>query len=39
LKRARDVAIGVPVLLVWQAQEGQRAFDSQARKLQLRQRR
>jgi len=39
LKRARDVAIGVPVLLVWQAQEGQRAFDSQVRKLPLRQRR
>ncbi len=26
LKRARDIAIGVPVLLVWQAVEGQRAL-------------
>lgn len=26
LKRARDIAIGIPVLLVWQAVEGQRAF-------------
>ena len=25
LKRARDVAIGIPVLLVWQALEGNRA--------------
>jgi len=26
LKRARDVAVGVPVLLIWQAMEGKRAF-------------
>ncbi len=26
LKRARDVAIGVPVLVAWQAMEGRRAF-------------
>jgi glycosyltransferase 2 family protein len=26
LKRARDIAIGVPVLLIWQAFEGQRAL-------------
>jgi putative membrane protein len=26
LKRARDVAIGVPILLIWQAAEGRRAF-------------
>ena len=26
LKRARDIAIGVPVLLLWQAVEGQRAL-------------
>ncbi|MDE2181994.1 MAG: flippase-like domain-containing protein [Alphaproteobacteria bacterium] len=26
LKRARDVAVGVPVLLFWQAMEGKRAF-------------
>jgi len=26
LKRARDIAIGVPVLLIWQAVEGQRAL-------------
>jgi hypothetical protein len=26
LKRARDIAIGVPILLVWQAAEGGRAF-------------
>lgn len=25
LKRARDIAVGVPILLMWQAQEGQRA--------------
>src|ERR1700694_4834735 len=31
-KRARDIAIGVPVLLIWQAAEGQRALSSQARK-------
>ncbi|HWX68094.1 MAG TPA: lysylphosphatidylglycerol synthase domain-containing protein [Steroidobacteraceae bacterium] len=27
LKRARDIAIGVPVLLMWQAAEGRRALD------------
>jgi putative membrane protein len=26
LKRARDIAVGVPVLLIWQAVEGQRAL-------------
>jgi hypothetical protein len=26
LKRARDIAIGVPVLLLWQAAEGRRAL-------------
>jgi putative membrane protein len=26
LKRARDVAVGVPILLLWQAVEGRRAF-------------
>jgi hypothetical protein len=26
LKRARELTIGIPVLLVWQAMEGQRAF-------------
>lgn len=26
LKRARDISVGVPVLLIWQAAEGQRAF-------------
>ncbi len=26
LKRARDIALGVPVLLIWQAVEGRRAF-------------
>ena len=26
LKRARDIAIGVPILLIWQAAEGQRAL-------------
>jgi putative membrane protein len=26
LKRARDIAVGVPILLVWQAVEGQRAL-------------
>ena len=29
LKRARDVAVGVPVLLIWQALEGKRAFAGQ----------
>lgn len=28
LKRARELAIGIPVLLAWQAMEGQRAFSS-----------
>jgi len=27
LKRARDIAIGVPVLVIWQAAEGRRALD------------
>ena len=26
LKRARDIAIGVPTLLLWQAMEGKRAL-------------
>jgi glycosyltransferase 2 family protein len=26
LRRARDIAIGIPVLLIWQAAEGRRAF-------------
>ncbi len=26
LKRAREITIGIPVLLAWQAMEGQRAF-------------
>jgi hypothetical protein len=26
LKRARDIAIGIPTLLAWQAMEGQRAL-------------
>jgi glycosyltransferase 2 family protein len=30
LKRARDIAIGVPVLLIWQAVEGQRAVVDRA---------
>jgi putative membrane protein len=30
LKRARDIAIGVPVLLSWQAAEGRRAFTQTA---------
>jgi putative membrane protein len=30
LKRARDIAIGVPVLLIWQAVEGQRALAERA---------
>jgi hypothetical protein len=29
LKRARDVAVGVPVLLLWQIVEGKRAFGRQ----------
>ena len=31
LKRARDIAIGVPVLLSWQAVEGRRAFQTAVR--------
>jgi glycosyltransferase 2 family protein len=30
LKRARDIAVGVPILLIWQGVEGQRAFASKA---------
>src|SRR5262249_13432524 len=30
LKRARDIAIGVPVLLIWQAAEGRRAVSRSA---------
>ena len=30
LKRARDIAIGVPVLLIWQAAEGRRAVSRRA---------
>jgi glycosyltransferase 2 family protein len=30
LKRARDIAIGVPVLLLWQAAEGRRALSRPA---------
>ena len=30
LKRARDIAIGVPVLLLWQTVEGQRALVDRA---------
>jgi uncharacterized membrane protein YbhN (UPF0104 family) len=30
LKRARDIAIGVPVLLMWQAAEGRRALSRSA---------
>jgi glycosyltransferase 2 family protein len=30
LKRARDIAVGVPVLLMWQAAEGRRAFAGRA---------
>ena len=30
LKRARDVAVGVPILLIWQAVEGQRALSGDA---------
>jgi len=26
IKRARDIAIGIPILLIWQAAEGRRAF-------------
>jgi hypothetical protein len=26
LKRARDIAVGVPILLIWQGVEGQRAL-------------
>jgi uncharacterized membrane protein YbhN (UPF0104 family) len=28
LKRARDVVLGIPVLLIWQAIEGKRAFSA-----------
>ncbi len=31
LKRARDIALGVPVLLIWQAVEGQRALAERPR--------
>jgi hypothetical protein len=27
LKRARDITVGIPILLIWQAQEGERALD------------
>jgi glycosyltransferase 2 family protein len=30
LKRARDIAVGVPILLIWQAMEGQRALAGRA---------
>ncbi|HEY0300060.1 MAG TPA: hypothetical protein VGC36_01935, partial [Rhizomicrobium sp.] len=30
LKRARDIVVGVPVLLAWQAVEGRRALSAQA---------
>jgi len=29
LKRARDIVVGVPVLLIWQVLEGKRAFTQQ----------
>jgi hypothetical protein len=31
LKRARDIAVGVPILLIWQAVEGQRALSGGSR--------
>jgi hypothetical protein len=31
LKRARDIAVGVPVVLLWQIVEGKRAFARQNR--------
>jgi putative membrane protein len=31
IKRARDIAIGIPILLIWQFVEGRRAFAHQAR--------
>jgi hypothetical protein len=31
LKRARDIAIGVPVLLIWQGAEGRRALSGSKR--------
>lgn len=31
LKRARDIAVGVPILLIWQAAEGRRALEVHAR--------
>jgi glycosyltransferase 2 family protein len=33
LKRARDIAIGIPVLLAWEAAEGHRLFGSEQRKI------
>ena len=33
LKRARDIAVGVPILLIWQAAEGRRALAPGARKV------
>ena len=30
LKRARDIVVGVPVLLAWQAIEGRRALAAQS---------
>ena len=30
LRRARDIAVGVPILLIWQTVEGQRAFAGRA---------
>jgi putative membrane protein len=32
LKRARDIAVGVPILLIWQAVEGQRALSGGSRR-------
>jgi hypothetical protein len=31
LKRARDIALGVPILLIWHAVEGQRALAKSSR--------
>ena len=31
LKRGRDVVVGVPMLLIWQALEGKRAFSREPR--------
>jgi putative membrane protein len=33
IKRARDIAIGIPVLLAWQAAEGHRVFGREQRKI------